>query len=271
MPAESLLEPLAGALLAASLVGAATLAARRWGHGVGGVLSVFPLIVGPVLLLAAERHGAAFASRAAGATLLGLVALAGFALVYARAAAHTGWVGSLLIAWVAAAALGVAAGRLDVGLLAACGFAAAATAGARAGLPRPVPGAGTRAVPAWDLPVRMALTALLILLLTAAANRFGPVAAGALSALPALASVLAVSTHRRHGRDALVELLRGTVDGMAGFAVFCAVVGALLVRTGVAPAFLLALAAAAAVHVATVGVHLRRPAVALSGPTRAGR
>ena len=77
MTAESVLEPFAVALLAASLVGGSTLAARRWGHGFGGVLSAFPLIVGPVLFLAAERHGTRFAAEAAGATLLGLVALVG--------------------------------------------------------------------------------------------------------------------------------------------------------------------------------------------------
>jgi hypothetical protein len=53
------LELLGAAALASSSVGAATLAARRRGHGVGGVLSAFPLIVGPVLLISAERHGAA--------------------------------------------------------------------------------------------------------------------------------------------------------------------------------------------------------------------
>src|SRR5829696_8173652 len=262
MPAEAVLEPLAVAVLAASLVGGSTLAALRWGHGVGGVLSAFPLIVGPVLLLAAERHGARFAAQAAGATLLGLVALAGFVLVYAHASARTGWLPALLVA-------GTAAGRLEVGLLGACACAAAATAGARAALPAPARPVRPRDLPAWDLPLRMALTAVLILLLTAAANRFGPLAAGALSALPVLASVLAASTHRRHGRDALLELLRGTVDGMAGFAVFCAVAGLLVARSGTAPAFVLAFLAGAAVHAAVVGAHLRAPG-ALAGRRLAG-
>ena len=47
--------------LGASLVALSTVAAARWGHVIGGVLSAFPLIVGPVLLVAAERHGTAFA------------------------------------------------------------------------------------------------------------------------------------------------------------------------------------------------------------------
>ena len=75
------------------------------------MLSAFPLIVGPVLLIAAERHGAAFAAQAAAATLLGLVALAGFVVVYAWSAVRVGWAMSLLLAWAAAAALGLVAAR----------------------------------------------------------------------------------------------------------------------------------------------------------------
>ena len=98
------------------LVGVSTLASRRWGHGVGGVLSAFPLIVGPVLLIAAERHGAAFAAQTAAATLLGLVALAGFVVVYAWSAVRVGWAMSLVLAWAAAAALGLVVGQVRPGL-----------------------------------------------------------------------------------------------------------------------------------------------------------
>ena len=234
----------AAAALAAMLVGVSTLASRRWGHGVGGVLSAFPLIVGPVLLIAAERHGAAFAARAAAATLLGLVALAGFVVVYAWSAVRLGWAMSLLLAWGAAAVLGLVVGQVRPGLVVAGIGAALAIAVARGGLPD----IGTVAVhvapPAWELPVRMLLTALLIVVLTATADAFGPAVAGALSALPALASVLAVFTHRRDGTGALLTLLRGTTEGLIAFAAFCAVAGALLTRTGLAAAFLPALAAA---------------------------
>ena len=150
MTAGSVLGPLAVAALAAALVAASTLAARRWGR-VGGVLSAFPLIVGPVLLIAAERHGARSAAEAAAATLLGLVALAGFALVYAWTAARSGWTASLLLAWVAAAALGVLAGGTDLGVPGAGLCAAAAIAAAAP--PSPPPGRRRAARrPTWDLP-----------------------------------------------------------------------------------------------------------------------
>ena len=60
-----MLELLLVAGLASSLVGASTVATRIWGHGVGGVVSAFPLIVGPVLVLAAVRQGPAAAAQTA--------------------------------------------------------------------------------------------------------------------------------------------------------------------------------------------------------------
>jgi hypothetical protein len=208
------------------------------------VLSAFPLIVGPVLLVAAQRHGAAFAAQAAAGTLLGLVALSGFAAAYARCAARRAWGISLAAGWAAAAVLGTLAGRVEVGVVGALAVAGVSLALAHAAIP---PGAAARdhELPAWELPVRMACTALLIVALTAAAERFGPTVAGLLSALPTLASVLAVFTHLRHGRDALFGSLRGMLIGMGAFVAFCAVVAVLLDRAGVAATFLLATAAAA--------------------------
>ena len=49
-----MLDLLFAAVLGASLVAISTIAAARWGHHIGGVLSAFPLIVGPVLLVAAS-------------------------------------------------------------------------------------------------------------------------------------------------------------------------------------------------------------------------
>src|SRR3954471_284124 len=109
--------------LAPALVAAATLAARRWSDRAGGLVSAFPAIVGPVLLIDAHAHGAAFAARAASGTLLGLVALSRFALAYGRTAARAGWRRSLAAGWAAAGVLGLAVGTLDArpltGLIAA--------------------------------------------------------------------------------------------------------------------------------------------------------
>lgn len=243
-----MLDVLLAAALGASLVAVSTAAAARWGHGAGGVLSAFPLIVGPVLLVAAERHGATFAARTAAATLLGLIALSGFVLAYARSARRLGWRSSLALAWLAAAVLGSVAGRVETGLLGGLMAAAGSLALALWALPRDRGRAAVVVAPRWELPLRMVLTAALIVGISAAAARFGPAVAGALAALPTVASVLATSTHRRDGSDAALALLRGMLRGMAGFVLFCAVVGLLVEPAGVAAAFVPATAAAVLVQ-----------------------
>jgi hypothetical protein len=273
-------------VLAPMLAAAATLAARRWGPRTGGVVSAFPAIVGPVLLITALQHGAPFAARAANGTLLGLVALGGFAFAYGTAATRGGWPISLLAGWVAAAVAALAVGRLaggagpPAGLLVAVVSLAVAHRGLRpdartgaghrggggraggpldAAAPARRAGAGRGGGPLdptaparHDLPARMGLTAVLVFTLATAAGALGPLVGGMLAALPVLASLLAVFTHRRDGGTAAALLLRGTLAGMAGFVAFVEVVALLLVPTGTAPAFLAATLAAVAVQALAV-------------------
>ncbi len=249
--------------VAPGLVGAATLAARRWGQWTGGLVSAFPAIVGPVLLITAHRHGEAFAARVAAGTLLGLSALAAFALAYAHAARTVRWPAALGLAWIAAAAVALVAGSVAAGPLAGLAVAAVSLGAAHRALPR-VCVAAQPPAPRWDLPLRMLLTAALVVALPAAATRLGPVTGGVLAALPVLASVLAVFTQARHGVDAVTMLLRGMLSGMAGFVLFCAVVALLVEPVGIAPAFALAAAGAVGLQVATVRA-VRPVALAVDG------
>jgi hypothetical protein len=244
-------EVLVPVVVGPGLVGAATVAARRWGQRVGGVVSALPAIVGPVLLIGAERHGSAFAAEAATGTLLGLGTLAAFALVYGRVALRGSWRWSLAAAWLAAATIGAVLQRLDVGLLAALLIAAGCLALAHRGLPavRLPALALAEDWPRLDLVLRMALTATLIVVLAAAAGRLGPKVGGILAALPVLACILATFVHARHGGPAAVQLLRGMLSGMAGFVVFCVLVAALVATPiGVGATFLVAGAAALVTH-----------------------
>jgi len=250
-------------VLAPLLVGAATLAGRRWDDRLAGLVSAFPAIVGPVLLITAHRHGAPFTAAAANGALLGLVALSGFALVYARAPGRWGWRGSLALAWAAAAALGLLVAAIGAGSPGGLVAATLSLAAAHRALPAARRVNVGIAVGRWDLPLRMTLTALLVAFLAAAAGWLGPRAGGILAALPALASVLAVFTHRHGGNAALVALLRGMLAGMAGFVSFCAVISLLVVPAGVSAAFLAATLAALLAQALAV--------YAQAGPTRRWR
>ena len=75
-----------------------SLAERKWGAATSGMLLGFPVTPGPVLFFLAFEQGAAFSARTAVASLLGLIALAAFALTYSLVARSRGWLASLLIA-----------------------------------------------------------------------------------------------------------------------------------------------------------------------------
>jgi hypothetical protein len=232
------------------LVGASGLASRRWGPHTGGLVSAFPAIVGPVLLIAALDHGARFAARAAEGTLLGLVALSAFALTYGRLAARAGWQLTLLSAWSAAAVATVAVGLLAGRTRAPAGLAIAAlslfAAHRLLGGAAPAVAARASVTDPGSLPARMLSTALLVTALAACSGAFGAVVGGILAALPVLASLLAVVTHRREGAGAVIWLLRGMLAGMIAFVAFCEVLVLLLASAGLPLAFVMAGAVALA-------------------------
>jgi hypothetical protein len=246
------------------LVAVATLAGGRWGAGTGGVVSALPAIVGPVLLVAARRQGAPAAADVAAGTLAGLAALSAFALAYGRAAGRWSWPASLAVGWLCAAAVGAVVSTAGTGLALGLVIAIGSLTVAYRGLPATGVTVGAPRQSHADLALRMGLTAALILGLGAAAEHLGPAPGGVLAALPVLASILAAFTHARSGGPAAAELLRGMLRGMAGFVVFCAVIGALVVPAGVAAAFALAVAGTLAVHGMMLTASRPAPAPAIS-------
>jgi hypothetical protein len=247
---------LAELMIAPLLVASSTLVCRRWGERAGGLVSAFPAVVGPVLLIVALDRGAAFTARAANATLLGLAALAGFALAYSRMARYGRWGVSLVVGWACAGAIAACISLWGASLAFPAGLVAAAASlmisyrlmPPSVGLPlRPETTPARR-----DIPLRMATTAALVLALTGATELLGPLIGGVLAALPILASVLAVFTHRNQGPQAAIALLCGMVTGMPCFVGFCAVVAVLVVPLGASVAFVAATVAAVALQTAVL-------------------
>jgi hypothetical protein len=73
-----------------------------------------------------------------------------------------------------------------------------------------------------------------------------------LAALPVLACVLAVFTHREEGAPAVTALLRGMLAGMVAFVLFCQAIALAIVPYGIAPAFAAATLVAVTVQAITI-------------------
>jgi hypothetical protein len=239
-------------LLAPLCVVAVSLAGRRWGVAVAGVLGGLPVVAGPILLVETLLHGRSFGADAAAGTLLGLAALTAFVVVYGRIAGSAGPVPSLLCGWtafllgVAVLSLAQPPAALSLVVVGAC-FAL----GLRLLPPASSAPPAIATPPWWDLPAR-ALAALgLVLALTAVSGALGPHLSGLLAPFPIITSVLAVFTHAHGGVAQVGVLLRNFLFGFYGFAAFCFVLAVALPTMTCAATFGLATAVALAVQATT--------------------
>lgn len=235
-------------LVTPALIGAATLAGRRWGQSVGGWLVGLPLTTGPVAFFIALDQGEAFAAVAALGSLAGAVAEAAFCVGYGRVATRTGWPRSLLAGTAAFAAAGLALQRLALGPWPLLLLGVAALGLALRLMPAGTVAAAPVPPPRGDLPARMVLATVIVLVLTALAPRLGARLSGLLATYPLFAVILAAFAHRLDGGAAGVRVLRGLLFGLFSFAAFCFVLGMTLVRLGTAGAFAVAIAAALVVQ-----------------------
>jgi hypothetical protein len=253
---------LAKLLLAPACVVAVSLAGRRWGVAVAGILGGLPVVAGPILLVLTLVHGRPFGAEAAAGTLLGLGALTLFVVTYGRASERIGPIPSLLAGW-AAFLLGVAFLQLlEVPLGVSLILVAAGFAAGLALLPAPAAApAALTAPPWWDLPARALAALALVVALTAASGALGPSLSGLLAPFPIVTSVLAVFTHAHGGVSQVRVLLRNFLVGFYGFAAFCFVLALGLKSLGDPAAFSAALVAALAVQ-ATIFVFRSRPSIA---------
>ncbi|SFC95960.1 hypothetical protein [Massilia yuzhufengensis] len=235
-------------LLVPILIALVTLAGRRWGPGIAGWLSAFPIVSGPILLVIALEQGADFAATAAANTLLAVFAILVFSIAYARCA-HLGMPRAMTAALLAYAGAVLLLQSVTLPLWAGFAFIVGALAGAPALFGR-MPAQAAAGKPARDLPWRMLAGALLALGVTCAAATLGARLSGLFAMFPVMSTVLVGFSHRASGPGFAVALLRGMVNGYYAFAVFCVVLSLLLRAQPIGVAFLVATGNALVVQLA---------------------
>ena len=246
---------LAKLLLGPGLVVAASLAGRRWGSALAGVLVSIPIVLGPILLIITIEQGEAFGADAATSALLAMLALAVFVVVFERAGRTLRWELTTLLGWAAFLAVALLVSRIEPPPVVALVVAVCSFAAAIAVTPPPREPAGrTTPPPWWDLPARALATAVLILALTGAADGLGPALAGALAPFPVATTVVAAFVLAQDGPAAATEMLRGFMRGIYGTIAFCFLTAVLIEPLGTAAAFAIGFAGSIAVAVALLAL-----------------
>ena len=240
------------------LIGAASLASRRWGAEFGGWLVGIPFTSGPIAFFLAVGPGVHFAADSSVGILAGAVSQTAFALAYAWMALRFTWAWCVAAATVAFAiatlVLDAAPGDAAVTLV----LAVSALVIGLAVLPRRATTRSERVeLPLWDIPARMLVATLFVLALTSAAPALGSRLSGLLSPFPVYAAVLCVFAHRLQGVSAAIAVMRGLLLGLFSFAAFFALLAFLLEPDGIALAFAIAIVAAVLVQGASLAAGRR--------------
>jgi hypothetical protein len=247
------------ALLTPSLIALVSVAGRRWGPSVSGLLVGLPLTSGPVLLILALQSGTTFAADAARGIIFGTMSVAVFCLVYGWMALRWRWHIALLVGWLAFLAATALLQMVIVPLAVAYLACVATMVVSLAVLPRvPEKASATTPPPPWDIPARMAVATVFVLLLTSAASQLGPHLTGLLAPFPIFGSVLSAFTHAQAGTPAVLRLLRGLLVGLLSFASFFLVAGTLITAVGILPAFVAAVVATVIIQSASQWLFARR-------------
>lgn len=204
-------------LITPALMLAISLAAKRWGTHIGGLLSGLPITSALVMLFLSLEQGAEFVSMAVPGALAGLAAIQATYLFYFVVTRKVSAVIGCPAALAFYAAVAFLLSRLDVLALSIAAtlllVASIITITSKQSAPSEAPHVP---VPRWIIPMRMLTATLLLLAITASATWLGPVVSGLLAPIPVIAWPLAVFAHVQGGRFELAAIIRGNAIGAVG-------------------------------------------------------
>jgi hypothetical protein len=231
------------------LIGAITLAGRRWGPTVAGWLTGLPVVAGPVMFFMAFEQGSAFAGQAIVGMLLGVLAVLVCNAGYAWCSTRLSWRGSVVCSlslyFLAVALLN----SLAIGLNAAAALVFVSLFVARRLFPPARAQRVSVASARSEIVIRMFAGAVLVLTVTCFAATFGAHLSGLFATFPVISTVLAVFSHRQSGHEFAICLLRGIVLGWYAFVTFSLVLGWMLPSFGLTLSFAAATLSAAVAQV----------------------
>lgn len=200
-------------------IGLITLAGRKWGAGIAGLLGAFPVVAGPIVIFIAIEQGPAFAALTSISAISAVACLLIFGLVYSWSCIRLSWplaLLSALAAWFASAfILATTPLSLEFALL----IAISSLALTPSLLPRIKPASPPKAR-LHDLPWRMLVGAALTFSVTTLASALGEVWSGIFAVFPVIGLVLAVFTHYTLGPAYVTQVYRGMVKGFYSFTAF---------------------------------------------------
>ncbi|WP_019988115.1 hypothetical protein [Rudanella lutea] len=231
-----------------SIIALVTLVARRWGNRIGGLIGSMPWIAGPILFFFILEQGKAFGVQSIEGVLIGVLSLLGFCYTYTALSKRLPWFPTLLGAYVPYAATVLLFSYLRPGLWPCYLLILGGVFVTLRYFPKPTTEpVKPRRLP-FEIPIRMVVATVFVVLITHLAEVLGPTWSGILTPFPIMTSILAIFSHTLQGSNAAIHTLRGLVIGLFGFSTFLFLQAFLLPHFSVAVSFGLALVVNAVIN-----------------------
>lgn len=229
-------------VLMPSVIALVTLAIRKWGSKVGGLIGSMPWVAGPILLFFILEQGKAFGINSIQGAMTGILALISFCVSYAAFSRKLTWLPTLLISYGLYTATALLFKYLQLTLFVSYAVVIGSVLLGLRVFPSPIgPPVAARRLP-FDIPIRMVVATLFVLAITQLASVLGPNWSGILTPFPIMTTILAIFSHTLQGSRAAITTLRGLVIGLLGFTTFLFLQAFLLNEFSIALSFGIAFA-----------------------------
>jgi hypothetical protein len=224
------------------IVAFVTLAGRKWGNNVAGILASFPFVAGAILLFIALEQGVAFAAATVSGIMVGILGWIVFCVVYIMVGQRYNAIISTLVGYVAYIGWGLLLQKF-IPLLSLPVWFCIAIAATFVGLkyfPKvTAPPHKEYKKLNFEIPLRMLVITIFVVVITYFANLLGANWSGILTPFPIITAVLAIFTHYTQGIAQVRKVFVGLFTGMFGFTLFLFLQAYLLPSTTIFNAFLL--------------------------------
>lgn len=204
------------------VIGGVTIASKKWGNLVGGMIASMPWIAGPIMLFFTLEQGVAFAVSSVSGVMMGIVGVLAFCFAYIYSAMRSKWYISLLMAYLAFIFTTVSLIFFEnhVGLDVWFGIVIFLSFVGMIFFPKLERKESTGQSLKYDIYLRMIIITVFVTLITYLAQLLGPTWSGILTPFPIITAILAAFTHYTQGAYGTSVILRGMLTGFIGFASF---------------------------------------------------
>lgn len=204
------------------VIGGVTLASKKWGNLVGGMIASLPWIAGPIMLFFTLEQGVDFAVNSVKGIMIGTIGVLSFCFAYIYSAIRFKWYISIFCAYLAflATTLLLNVVQTYMNLNTWFGLTIILSSIGLYIFPKlPKQGILNQTLK-YDIYLRMIIITAFVILITFLAKILGPTWSGILTPFPIITAILATFTHYTQGAYGTSIILRGILTGIIGFASF---------------------------------------------------